>query len=125
MSKSCSSCQGINHTAFNCPSKPRKPLHTKKRLNPIGKIGRALAKQSRQFKRETPTNHEGYYECYLCGRWITPEETRPEHVKSRSHHPEHRFNKENLKPACDPCNEAKGSMDVDNYLEKVNLERQK
>lgn len=88
-------------------------------MNPIGKIGKNLAAQSRQYRKENPPNHEGYYICYLCGRWILPEEMNVEHTKSKTRNPGFRFDKGKLKPACGPCNESKGSLDDDQYLEKL------
>jgi Pyruvate/2-oxoacid:ferredoxin oxidoreductase delta subunit len=97
--------------------KTTKPLKAKKRMNKVGKIGKALAKQSREYRKENPPNHEGYYTCYLCGKWIPANEMNPEHTKSRARHPEFRFDKGKLKPACGICNEKKRSMEVEEVRE--------
>lgn len=85
----------------------------------MGKIGRALSQQSHEWRDENPPNHEGYYICYLCGKWILPEEMNVEHTKSKAHHPGLRFDKGLLRPACGDCNEKKSSLDIDEYLEKL------
>lgn len=109
----CKECTTLGHTAFNCPRRPRKPLKAKKRMQPIGKVGKALAKQSRDWRADNPPNHQGYYVCYLCGRWIKPDELNVEHTKSKTRHPELRLDKGNLKPACGFCNKEKGSKDYE------------
>lgn len=41
-----------------------------------------------------------------------------DHVLSRSRHPELTFDEQNLKPSCHDCNYAKGSLSLEEYLEK-------
>lgn len=97
--------------------KPRKPLKTtttlkpKKRLQKIGKVARQTNAAVAKWKRTQKPNHEGYYECYICGAWITYLEA--EHVKSKARNPKLRTDPTNLKPVCDPCNERKGSKDFE------------
>lgn len=118
-------CGANWHTAWQCPSRKKpmkrstKPLQAKKPMNKVGKIGKALAKQSREWREENPPNHEGYYICYLCGRWILAELMNLEHPDSKARHPEFRFVKGKLRPACGECNEDKGSLGEQEYLEKM------
>jgi 5-methylcytosine-specific restriction endonuclease McrA len=52
------------------------------------------------------------WHCYLCGRPLTIETLTLDHVKSRSRHPELRYELSNLRPACWACNTAKSSRDI-------------
>lgn len=65
-----------------------------------------------------PPNTEGYYTCYICKRWIKPEEVTLDHVKSRSRHPELVFDEANIRLACYDCNTEKGSLDLEEFQEK-------
>lgn len=58
-------------------------------------------------------DRDGFYTCYICGDKLLPRETTLDHVKSRSRHPELRFEPSNLQPCCWRCNTAKGSRDLD------------
>jgi len=80
-------------------------------MNRVGKIGKRLSAQSKQWRIDNPPNHEGYYICYICDVWIPADEMNVEHTKSKARHPEFRFDKGKLKPACGECNEDKGSKD--------------
>ena len=71
--------------------------------------------------QDNPANDEGYYVCYLCGRWLLPIETTLDHVVPRSHAPELRLDLDNLAPCCYTCNVEKGSKSLENYL----LDKQK
>ena len=53
--------------------------------------------------QDNPANDEGYYVCYLCGRWLLPMEITLDHVVPRSHATElTRFRQ--LRPCCYTCN---------------------
>lgn len=62
---------------------------------------------------ENPPNHQGYYICYICGRWIPAEEITLDHIISRSRAPGKRYDKTNLAPACWSCNGLKGSKSLE------------
>lgn len=66
-----------------------------------------------------PPNHQGYYECYLCFRWITTDALTLDHVKARSRYPELRFELNNLRPCCASCNREKGSKDLEEMIERI------
>lgn len=91
--------------------KPKKPMRAKRPMKKVGRVGQKLIDQSKQWRQKNPPNHQGYYVCYMCGRWILPEEMNVEHTKSKVRHPELRFDEGKLKPACGDCNEKKGSND--------------
>lgn len=77
-------------------------------MKQMGKVGKKWLATRRQWFKLNPKT---YYECNYCGRWLEPNETTLDHVKSRSRHPELRFNLDNLVPACYSCNYKKGSRD--------------
>jgi 5-methylcytosine-specific restriction endonuclease McrA len=111
MSVHCKWCHTLAHTSFYCRFKPRKPIPTYTRLRPVGKVGKKTAAAVAKWKRTQERNHEGYYECYMCGAWVTYLEA--EHVKGKARHPELRTDPENLKPTCSDCNEKKRSKDLE------------
>lgn len=115
--KPCKYCKGLGHLAFGCRKRPKKPM------NKTGRISKLNAKVGRQFKKENPPNHEGYYECYYCKRWVPPELMNPEHTDSKARHPEERTNQKKLVIACTPCNEAKGSLSAEEYIERLKKEK--
>lgn len=65
----------------------------------------------RRYLKNHPSNHEGYYTCYLCGKWVKSNEVELDHVKSRSRHPELVFDESNIRFSCHECNFKKGSRD--------------
>lgn len=106
--KPCKTCGSPFHAAWY--HKPRKQLTVKNRMNKIGKVQKQTAAAVNKWKRTQKPTHEGYYECYMCGKWIGYLMT--EHVKSKVRHPELRTAPRNFKPTCAPCNEKKGSKDL-------------
>lgn len=56
-----------------------------------------------------PPNHEGYYVCYLCHKWVHETELTLDHIIPRSRAPHLRYVHENLAPCCWECNTEKGS----------------
>ena len=77
-----------------------------------GKVGTEWLRVRTEFLKENPPNHQGYYKCTYCPRWITADEITVDHVVSRTRAPHRRFDKSNIVFACGNCNEAKGSGDV-------------
>lgn len=59
-----------------------------------------------------PPNHQGYYACYLCPKWIYKDEVTVDHVIPRSRAPHLRYVFSNLAICCGACNTAKGSSIV-------------
>ena len=76
-------------------------------MNQIGKVGKQWIKTRRKWIYLNP----GPWECYICGQWLVDYSLTLDHVKSRSRHPELRFELSNLRPCCWQCNYKKGSKD--------------
>lgn len=74
-----------------------------------------LAFRRRWMKHHKP-NHEGYYICYLCQKWVKPNEMELDHMEARSRAEDKVFDEHNIRPACHDCNTAKGSLSVEEYL---------
>lgn len=96
-------------------------LNTKKAIakrNPIQTVGKEtkkwIATRVIWFKENWP-NDQGFYICYLCGKWLDQKETTLDHVIPRSHDPKLRYELSNLKPCCFTCNSLKGSQSLDHY----------
>lgn len=119
MSKRCRYCESIDHTQFYCRLKPRAAIRAKKSPKKIGKYGKQWLITRAQWFEDNPA------ECYKCYLRISPEcqgtmkqkFTTLDHIKSRSRHPELRFVQNNLAPCCGPCNELKGSKDLEQITE--------
>lgn len=79
-------------------------------LKRVGKQGRKTAKAVAEWKRKTPPNHQGYWVCYICEKWV--DYLMAEHVEGKARHPSMRTDHDNLKPTCAECNEQKGSKDL-------------
>lgn len=62
---------------------------------------------------QNPANHEGYYVCYLCRKWIPRGEITVDHIIPRSRASHLRYDFSNLAPACWECNNEKGSKVYD------------
>jgi 5-methylcytosine-specific restriction endonuclease McrA len=111
----CTRCDATDHLKVNCPERTTDRINpatgrypTVKRLRTVGKFGMMW----RRTRRLWIENHPGPWECYLCGCPLTTADMTLDHVKSRSRHPELRFEMNNLKPCCWACNTAKGSRDL-------------
>lgn len=72
-----------------------------------GKQGKRTASAVAKWKRTQKPNHQGYYICYICQKWVTY--LMAEHVKSKARSPESRTDLSNLRPVCAECNKEKGS----------------
>jgi 5-methylcytosine-specific restriction endonuclease McrA len=91
----------------------RSPLKT------VGKTTKQwLVTRATWIRKNPPPIDDRYWECYLqihpwCPRRIDITQLTIDHVVSRSREPSLRFNLDNLKPACQWCNTAKGSKSLD------------
>ena len=65
------------------------------------------AKARREFMKNNPPNHQGYWECKRCGKWTDSIEV--DHIIPRSRDPSLRFEQANLQVLCPKCNSIKGS----------------
>lgn len=111
----CRLCERQGHNAFNCPSKPRASLNTKK---PMKRRGSHATKWALTRKKWLKENDATEYECYYCSTVISRDELTLDHKESRARHPELRYVLSNLVPCCAPCNEEKGSLSIEEFLEK-------
>ena len=110
--KYCDDC-GITHTSLMCLRKPRHFMRTvsEKTLDRRGQT-------KREWLRLNPPDERGTWTCYLqissaCPIKLTASTLNLEHVKSKARYPELRYDLNNIKPACSPCNKLKGSRDVE------------
>ncbi len=87
-----------------------------------GKISDKWTKARRDFLAANPPNHEGYYACSLCPRWIHQDEITVDHIIPRSRAPELRFEFSNLAFAHAECNAAKGSTVIVDITVKQQIE---
>lgn len=106
-SKPCKYCGGLDHYPLTCFKRPSKPLKAKKRIKAIGKIGTKWI----ATRKDWIANNPEPWHCAYCGIPLAIEQLTLDHIKSRSRHPELRFDLSNLTPACWTCNERKGSGD--------------
>lgn len=76
-----------------------------------GKQATLWLKIRKQWVKDNPPNFQGYYQCYICFRWIPENELTLDHVipKSNAQNYANRHDPENLKPCCYTCNSEKGS----------------
>jgi 5-methylcytosine-specific restriction endonuclease McrA len=123
MSKPCKHCGSRQHTSFRCFKKPRKPIKVSSlrplKRTPLKKIGR-ITKKWFEVRKDWFAINEGPYFCFIGGEPLALREVQLDHVKSRSRHPELRFDLDNLRPICADHNRAKGSLSLDEYLKRVN-----
>lgn len=103
----CVICGARAYSQYCVKHKPHKQIDRVKRPRPAGKVQTATNKAVAEWKANQKPNHEGYYQCYICGRWV--DYLMAEHVKSKARSPESRTDHNNLKPVCARCNKAKGS----------------
>jgi len=110
--KPCKHCgeKEPRHWAYQCRDNPKKPAKLKQ-----GKRYIEWRKFRKQYLDKHPPNDQGYYECYLCGKWIEKKWTTLDHVIPRSNRPDLAFDESNIKTCCFTCNTKKGSQSLDNY----------
>lgn len=108
-SKPCGHCGGASHLTWQCFLNPNREVQMKKKLKNGVVAKRWLAARKLWYRK----NKADHYECYICGKWLTRQETTLDHIKSRSRHPELRYELSNLAPCCPGCNTNKGSRDLE------------
>ena len=116
--KYCDNC-GVTHTTIMCFNKPRKPL---RQMSVKNQHRTQMVKQL--WHDLNPPDSNGHWYCYLqiapnCLIVLSKETLRLEHVKSKVRYPGRKYDVSNLKPACDYCNELKGSRDLEEIPEWV------
>lgn len=103
-SKPCKWCNSPKHWPYQCRlnEKARKQIQK-------GKHAKLWSNFRRQWFKDNWPNEQGFYECYLCGKWLRDYETTLDHVIPRSRAPHLRYESTNLRPCCSTCNVEKGS----------------
>ena len=120
MPKPCTICQSIYHQQTFCSQKPKKqPERTP--IKKGGKHEQAWRLFRTRYLELHPSNHEGYYECYICNRWVETQDITLDHKISRSDAPELRYNQENIGFCCGLCNSKKGSLSLEQYRKRYNI----
>lgn len=74
------------------------------------KVRNAWLTARRNYLKANPPNHQGYYVCYLCGRWIPAADITVDHIIPRSRHTHAIDDPNNLALCCGNCNSIKGSQ---------------
>lgn len=118
VSKPCTYCGGLTHTSLMCQKKPRKPLIAKKPMKKKGPKTSKWLKFRKRYLGNHPPNSDGYYTCYLCCKWVKPDQVTLDHMESRSRRPELVFDESNIRIACWDCNNSKGSLSTEEFLER-------
>lgn len=95
--------------AYNKYAKPKKPIKR------VGKVTQKWIDHRKKWIKNNPPP----YTCYLqissnCPKTLTIDTMTLDHVIPRSGSPELRYDDNNLKPACAPCNTQKGSKRLEN-----------
>lgn len=98
----CPKCQQARSKA-----KPPKPIKK------AGKKYNDWRKYRKGWLETNKPNDDGFYECYICGKWLIPKETTLDHVIPRSNRPDLSYDESNIRPCCFTCNTAKGSKSID------------
>lgn len=76
-------------------------------------------KTRQSWFKKNPPNHQGYYACSYCWKWIPQRSITLDHKISRSNAPALRHDLSNLTPACFKCNADKGSLSYDQYKKRL------
>lgn len=90
---------------------------------PIKRFGSVTVKwwkARRKWLELNPPNHEGFWFCYICQAPLTIDQLTVDHIQSRGRNPELRFEQSNLAACCFKDNKKKGSLSLEEYLEKIN-----
>jgi 5-methylcytosine-specific restriction endonuclease McrA len=131
--KPCKNCGLLGHTPINCWQRKRRPISSSKGverssrpIRQVGKIQQKWLKFRIAWFDTNPPDEYGFYHCYYCtyfnlGSSLTRKETTLDHYRSRSAHPELRFNEDNIVPCCWWHNSDKGSIDGDKYIEILQI----
>lgn len=51
--------------------------------------------------KQNPPNHQGYYECSICKKWVRNIDL--DHIRKRGSHPELKYELSNLRAVCREC----------------------
>lgn len=84
-------------------------------LNKYGPQAAAWMEARNEFLQRNPSNHEGYWVCHYCGKWLTIEQLTVDHKDARSRRPDKRTDQSNLVACCKKCNGDKGSRSEEEF----------
>lgn len=118
MSKTCEICGTRSYSDRCFRHKERKPIKQTTTIKRVGKQAKAWSLFRKHYLALHPPNDEGYYECYICHKWILPDQVTLDHIQSRSSAPHLRLNEDNIAICCYPCNTEKGSLSLEQFLRK-------
>lgn len=130
--KPCKHCGLTGHFPYQCRANPKKIIKniTRPRIKPsqkplkrtrikkVGKYTKQWLITRATWIRKNPPDADGYWYCYLrihpfCPYRLTIETLTLDHVISRTRDPSKRYSADNLKPACNYCNNMKGSRSLE------------
>lgn len=119
----CTNCKVNGHYATFCRRIPRVIVARKKRISSKGKQWKNWQRTRVDWIEANPPSFGGYWECYLkispmCPKFLTIDTLTLDHVVGRGRDSKLRYVLSNLKPACSPCNNLKGSQSVEKVREK-------
>lgn len=108
----CRHCASHTHSSIMCYKKLRKPIKQMSQKHYKENIETKTA-----WFKANPPDENGEWECYLkiskdCLGKLNYRTLNREHVVSKVRAPELRFDINNIKPACQPCNKLKGSLSI-------------
>lgn len=124
MPKPCKWCEGTDHTSLMCFRRPRPLLKTRKAIHKFGPTAAKMMEAYNEWLQQNPPDKNGEWDCYLpvhhplCPRKLTIETLTRDHVEARSRRPDLKFDPKNFRPASYWCNQAKGSLTVEEYAER-------
>src|SRR6266481_5770791 len=97
LTRVCKFCNYTNHESWQCSMNPkRKSLHRQ------GKYYKQWIITRHEWIKKHPPTYNGLWECYLrispyCPHYLTLDMLTLDHVKSRTRHPELRFELDDLR----------------------------
>jgi len=117
LAKTCTypNCERGCYGDFCLIHKPRKFIETRTPIKKKGRVGKETDSAVAKWKRTQKPNHQGYYICYISGCPL--DYLMAEHPYSKTRHPGLRATQK-FEPVSAEMNELKGSMDIEDFLEK-------
>lgn len=98
----------INNKATGPIPKPtKKPKAAPKPIRKSGKVAQAWAAKKKQWFKDNPPNHQGFYTCGICLLHVHKDSVDLDHIVNRSVAPGRRYDDDNLQPVHPSCNENK------------------
>lgn len=87
------------------------------------KTGAKREAVSAEWFKTNPPDAYGEWKCYLqispnCHKKVDRGTLNIEHMNSKARRPDQKHDLDNLKPACSPCNELKGSLSADEAIKR-------